>query len=94
MTGTQRFGARDVPVVAAARLPEAVSQTRPFTHRHPRQPLRGVAFQMPDRFAGHGLFQRLQKTRHPLRGISGIDKNIDVLRRHDVGPELKSSTAA
>src|SRR5260370_3612031 len=31
--GPQRFDARDVPVVAAAGLPEAVPQARPFAHR-------------------------------------------------------------
>ena len=92
--GTQGFAARDVPVVAAPRLPEAVPQARPFAHRHPRQPLRRVALQMPDRFAGHRLLQRLQKTRHSFRSLPGIDKNMDVLRHHDVCPELKSKFRA
>ena len=91
---TQRFGTRDVPVVAAARLPEAVPQTRPFVHRHPGQPLRRVAFQVADRIPGDGLLHRLQKKRHPLRDIAGIDKNMNVLRHQDVSPELKTEFRA
>src|SRR5712692_10010897 len=91
---TQRFNARDVPVVTAAWLPEAVPQARPFAHRHPSQPLRRVAFQVADRLAGHGLLHRLQKTRHPLRAVSGIDKNMNVLRHQDVSPELKTELGA
>ena len=50
--GAQRFGAREVPVIAPARPPEAPPQTLPFAHRHSCQPLRRVILQIADRFAG------------------------------------------
>src|SRR5438445_3288396 len=90
----QRFGADDVAVVAAARLPEAMPHARAFAHRDAGQPVRRVCLQVADRFAADGRFYRLQETRHLLRSISGIDKNMNVLRHEDVGPELKTEFRA
>jgi hypothetical protein len=36
----------------------------------------------------------LQKSRHLLRGVSGTDQDVDVLRHDNVGPELISKLAA
>jgi hypothetical protein len=86
--GSQRARLFDVAIVAAARLPEAITDALALDHAQTGQPVRRVPAQVRDGLAAHRRLQCPQERSDGLWVHGWVDEQVGVFGHQNISPNL------